>query len=82
MLECIAYIIISAVACFFFVVFLFACCVSFKDWMKADGWLKVKQRFCRHDFRKVNHKRVERNGRHIVKRTKYKCKKCGKVEYR
>ena len=81
-IECIAYIIISVVLCFAFVVFLFACYTSFKDWIRADGWLKVKQRFCKHDFRKVNHKRTEKNGTHIVHRTKYRCKRCGKVEYR
>lgn len=42
---------------------------------------KIKQLFCRHDFEIVNSKVMEKDGHYIRVRTKYRCKKCGKVVY-
>lgn len=42
---------------------------------------RIKQLFCRHDWKKVSDKLMEKDGHYILMRTKCQCSKCGKVRY-
>lgn len=42
---------------------------------------KIKQFFCLHEWDVVNTRAIEKDGHYIRVRTKYRCKKCGKVVY-
>lgn len=42
----------------------------------------IKQLFCRHKWRREGNTLVAKNPHYIVKMSKYKCMKCGKVRYK
>ena len=43
---------------------------------------RIKMMFCMHDFEMISSKVVVKDGHYMRVRTKYRCKKCGKVKYR
>lgn len=63
--------------CFAFVVTVFAFAISGYEFGESR-----RRRRCKHEYVKISHKAIRKEGKYIVKRTKWRCKKCGKVVHR
>ena len=79
--KCILAIIGSTVFCFGFVVAVFYGLINGYLFGKSLTGKSLRQRWCKHEWVKISHKAVRKEGKYIVKRTKWRCKKCGKEKY-
>ena len=80
-IKCFVAIIGGVVFCFALAVTIFACLMSGFRFGKSLKFRWLRQKYCNHEWVKISSKTIRQEGKYIVKRTKWRCKKCGKEKY-
>ena len=79
--KCLLAIIGSVIFCFAVVVTIFTCLISGYKFGRGLRFMNLRQKHCNHEWVKISSKTVKQEGKYIVKRTKWRCRKCGKEKY-
>ena len=80
-IKCFVAIIGGVVFCFALAVTIFVCLISGYQFGKGLKFKNLRQKYCDHEWVKISSKTIRQEGKYIVQRTKWRCKKCGKEKY-